>query len=99
MNENYKDESCCSEKPAENYQKISFKNDCCQTKTAAEPIKENFVSSEFSLKKTETISLIDADFLSLYESKINFSNQSFIDSSPPKVYLTFIYIYNSTFLI
>lgn len=90
--------SCCEKKFEDVINKVSFKNNCCDSKLAAKPIKENFVSSQFALKKTESVSSINIDNQTL-ESKLNFAFRLYFDTSPPIQNSNSLNILYSTFLI
>jgi len=90
--------SCCAEKHDEEINKVSFKSNCCDSKVLAKPIKDNFISSQFALKKIETTSYI-SNVPILAESKIYFTFRFYFDTSPPIHYSNSLNILNSTFLI
>jgi len=90
--------SCCTEKHDEEINKVLFKTNCCHSKVLAKPIKDNFISSQFSLKKIEITSFISNAPI-LAESKINFTFRFYFDTSPPIHYSNSLNILNSTFLI
>lgn len=90
--------SCCEMEHDEVINKVFFKNNCCDSKVATKPIKENFVSSEFVLKKIDSVSSINIDN-QILESKSNFAFRLYFDTSPPIQNSNSLNILYSTFLI
>jgi len=90
--------SCCAEKHDEEVNKVSFKSNCCNSKVLAKPIKDNFISSQFALKKIEITSYI-SNTLILTESEINNTYSFYFNTSPPNNYLNSIYKLYSILLI
>jgi hypothetical protein len=89
--------SCCSDNTAA--EKISSgKSDCCETITAAEPLKDSYVAvKEYSDSKISDI--IPLGEITILADEVEEFQYDEINASPPYYQNQVLYIINSSFLI
>lgn len=91
--------SCCDKENKEKVRLSSFGMNCCESKIAAEPLNEKFISSSFGLLKIEYKIFQYSIPENIYFLQINFDRNFISDTSPPITYSNNLYLNNSILLI
>ena len=91
--------SCCEKENKAKINFSSFNMDCCESKIAAAPLTDEFISSSFEIQKMESNLSILLITEEIFSSKIVLDRNLLLDASPPTETTTKLFLPTHNFRI